>query len=217
MKLRMHLLILAVLVVGFGLLGASRRSSYTNITSDPDFIYGFSVAEIPTAIAVEDCKFLKEALPSAPYILKVTPTDTPECFFGGRQQKVCIQKIFSGEGLEIGEEVYITSDRWKVYPADGTMDTGFVNILQEDTEYLIFSSGSIGYTDDDIAVFRLQSGQYIAPVFRYGSCENIVYPTSGETTYVPYAEVSDNEFFAMEAEGMETFLSLKQELFNLYP
>lgn len=118
MKLRYHMLLTAILVICFGIIGISKHSSYTDITSDAYFVNDFQIAEIPTAFAVDDCQSLKESLPYAPIILKVTPVDSPEYFFGGRQQKFCIKEVFSGEDLQIGDEIYITADHWKVYPAE---------------------------------------------------------------------------------------------------
>lgn len=165
---------------------------------------------------MHDCQSLKESLPYAPIILKVTPVDSPEYFFGGRQQKFCIKEVFSGEDLQIGDEIYITADHWKVYPAEKTMDMGFVNIPQKGTDYLVFLSGSIGYSQHQIEVFRLQSGKYINPIFSYKSYENKIYPTTGEATYVPHSEVSENEFYATESEGIDAFLTLKHQLISLY-
>ena len=77
-------------------------------------------------------------------------------------------------------------------------------------------SGIVGNAEDGTNVFRLQSGQFIVPVFSYSECENKVYPISGDSTYVPYAEVSNNEFFAVDNEGLNAFLALKAEMINKY-
>ena len=46
--------------------------------------------------------------------------------------------------------------------------------------------------------------------------DNVIYPVSGESTYVPYKEVSDNEFFAVDTEGLDAFLELKNFLLEKY-
>ena len=38
----------------------------------------------------------------------------------------------------------------------------------------------------------------------------------GESTYVPYKEVADNEFFAVDSEGLNEFLMLKEEMIERY-
>lgn len=59
MKLRYHMLLTAILVICFGIIGISKHSSYTDITSDAYFVNDFQIAEIPTAFAVDDCQSLK--------------------------------------------------------------------------------------------------------------------------------------------------------------
>ena len=217
MKLRVHIGIIIVLLICFGILGISKRSSYTDITSDPDFLNDFYVAEMPSSLAVDDCALLRKELPASPVILKVTPVDAPEYFFAGRQQKVSILQVFAGEDLAAGDEIYITADHWRVYVGDKAMDTGFVNNMKEGSDYLVFLSDSIGYSiKDNTQVFRLQSGQYINAVFNYATCDNVIYPTPGDSNYVPYTEVASNEFFAVDQEGLNAYLSLKKELFDMY-
>lgn len=46
--------------------------------------------------------------------------------------------------------------------------------------------------------------------------DNVISPVSGESTYVPYKEVSDNEFFAVDTEGLDAFLELKNFLLEKY-
>lgn len=46
--------------------------------------------------------------------------------------------------------------------------------------------------------------------------DNIIYPVSGDSTYVPYKAVSGNEFFAVDSEGLEAFRELKEFLLQMY-
>ena len=136
MKYRFCVTVTVLLVFGFGIFGRGKLATYTNVTADPNFINEFSVAEIPTAFAIQDCEVLKKILPESPIILKVTPVDTPEFFFKGWQQKVRIEHVFSGEGLASGSEIYITYDRWKAYVARKEMDLSFVNFMKDGADYL---------------------------------------------------------------------------------
>ena len=43
--------------------------------------------------------------------------------------------------------------------------------------------------------FNYPKIMFIAPVFSYTAHDNVIYPVSEESTYVPYEAVSDNEFF----------------------
>lgn len=216
MKLRYHLVFVALLLTAFGILGRARYGSYTNFTAESDYQYTCYVAELMSEMATADCQEMRKTLLQAPVILQVTPVDEPICFFKGRQQRVRVEQIFKGEKVTQGEEILITADRWKVYADDRSMDMGYVNFMKVGNKYLVFLSGIVGNAEDGTNVLRLQSGQFIAPVFSYKECENITYPISGESTYVPYAEVSNNEFFAVDNEGLNAFLALKAEMINKY-
>ncbi|MCB7126650.1 hypothetical protein LIZ53_10720 [Lachnoclostridium sp. 210928-DFI.6.3] len=216
MKYRFCVTVTVLLVFGFGIFGRGKLDTYTNITVDPNFINDFSVAEIPTSFAIQDCEILKKILPESPIILKVTPVDPPEFFFKGWQQKVRIEQVFSGENLASGSEIYITFDRWKASVARKEMNLSFVNFMKDGAEYLVFLSESIGYTKDGIEVFQLPKDHAIASVFSYEVHDNVIYPVSGESTYVPYKEVSDNEFFAVDTEGLDAFIELKNFLLEKY-
>lgn len=88
--------------------------------------------------------------------------------------------------------------------------------MKDGAEYLVFLSESIGYTKDGIEVFQLPKDHAIASVFSYEVHDNVIYPVSGESTYVPYKEVSDNEFFAVDTEGLDAFIELKNFLLEKY-
>lgn len=216
MKYRFHVLFTVVLVLGFGLFGRSKLSTYTNITANPDFVDEFCVAELSSSFAIKELQEMKDALSEAPIILKVTPVQPIECFFRGWQQKVRIEKVFSGVGLEVDSEIDITSKKWDVYVEERCIDVGFVNFMEEGTDYLVFLSTSIGYDKDGTEVFQLQVDQFIAPVFSYETHDNVIYPVSGESTYVPYQEVSANDFFSLDEEGLEKFIEVKEYLLQNY-
>lgn len=216
MKCRLHIVFTILLIIVFGIFGRIKSSTYTDITAVPNFMNEFYVAEIPSALAVEDCLTLKNKLPLAPIILKVTPVQPPEFFFKGWQQKVRIEQIYSGEDLICASEICILSNSWKVYATDKTINTGFVNFMVDGTDYLVFLTESIGYDKIGTEVFKLYTNMYIAPVFSCKSHDNLIYPTSGASTYVPYREVVNNEFFAEGSEGLCAFLELKKSLITSF-
>ena len=51
--------------------------------------------------------------------------------------------------------------------------------------------------------------------FLFGTME--VVPCDGFGTYVPYSQVSSNEFFSTTQEGLERMLELKHSLLEQYP
>ncbi|MGN0254488.1 MAG: hypothetical protein ACI4D6_00700 [Chordicoccus sp.] len=215
-KLKVHAVIVSILMIGSAILGGVNRQTYTDITSDSDFLHTFSVAEVPAAIAAEDCRFMKESLPKSSYILDIIPEDAPRSIFAGRQQKVKIESVYNGNDLAPGDMIWLTSAHWKIYPSEKTIDTGFVNDMKEGSSYLVFLSGQVGMTEDGEPVYAISSGDHMNAIFLRGSCNNTFYPTAGESTYVPYAEVKDNEFFAADQEGMDAYFALKNDMLDAY-
>ena len=94
MKYRFCVTVTVLLVFGFGIFGRGKLATYTNITVDPNFINDFSVAEIPTSFAIQDCEILKKILPESPIILKVTPVDPPEFFLKDGNRRFVLNKFF---------------------------------------------------------------------------------------------------------------------------
>lgn len=218
MKLRYYCILLALALLGFGAFGLSKRGTYTDITADPDFIYDFYVGELDTDLVKSSCEEMAVSLPSSPVILKVTPLDTPEYFCQGRQQKARVEKVFSGDKLSVGDEIYITASHWMVYSDDNSIDTGFVNFMKSEKSYLVFLTDFVGYAEDNQTKVYCLQGENIYAVFCYGSCDNVIYPIAenAESTAAPYSAVADNEFFAAEQEGLDAFLALKEELLAVY-
>ena len=66
MKCRFCAAVTVLLVFGFGIFGRGKLDTYTNITVDPNFINDFSVAEIPTSFAIQDCDILKKHFQNPP-------------------------------------------------------------------------------------------------------------------------------------------------------
>lgn len=68
----------------------------------------------------------------------------------------------------------------------------------------------------DLEVYDL--GEYIVdPIFCYEELERVVAAVSGESTYVPYREVFENEFFACTDTAMDELLQLKADMMEKYP
>lgn len=199
--------------------GWSYKDSYTDVTSDPNYLDSMVVAEIPENFALEDINALLDNLPQVGFVLRVTPTEPYEQLFGIGQQKVAIQEVYSGKGVQVGHEIYVASQRWTLFLLDGekSVERGFVNVLKPGLDYLVFCSEIIEAKNPDTMVLRLYEDSLIAPVFCYERTENKVVEPSGETTYVPYTSVENNEFFACTEATVNAWIELKDKLLAQYP
>lgn len=200
---------------GFGLIN---KGSYTNIMDDEEYMNSLYVAEITEEFASSECKKLKEDLPECMYILRVKALEPVDYSYGTGRQKVRILKIYQGNSIQLENEIYITSPRWCLILDDEvqSIERGFVNVLCEDQEYLIFCTSKIDSLDKNVPTYQLYSETYLAPVFCYTELDNIVVEPGDMGTYVPYKEVKNNEFFACTEEGLQVLQSLKKELLIMY-
>ena len=133
-----------------------------------------------------------------------------------------IDEIYKGTDLSVGETIHIIFNRWRLNTTvePGSVERGFVNVLKENEEYLIFLSEKVEpLYEENAPIYRLVEEGVIAPIFSYEEHENII-AELGEyeySTYVRYEKVKDNEFFAVTEAGMETMLSLKEKMLEQYP
>ena len=175
--------------------------------------------ELPEELCIGACRSMAQELPASPIILRVSPTDEIEHHFGRSVQRVTVSQVFAGEELAVGDEFYLTCVRWSVFVrSDGqAIERGFVNILREGSDYLVFLLTDSGMANRGLPLYFLNIDQFIAPVFCYEDIANTFVTPAGRTTYVPYTQVKDNEFFAASQAGLDAWSALKQEMLRKYP
>lgn len=219
MRYRIHLSIVIILILAFAFLGITKRQSYTNIGADEDYLSRMFVAELPQELVEQTCNDLLNNLPSANIVLRISPIEDMEHLFGCSQQKVCVQEVFSGTQVSVGEILYVTSAHWNLCIDDtlNSIELGFVNIMKKGYDYLIFLDEQVSVTKDQVPVYKLYEECTLTPIFCYDDFENITIPTTGISTYVPYNKVQNNEFFVTDELGLEMILSLKNVLLSRYP
>jgi hypothetical protein len=219
MKLRLLPCFTVGIILAAVVFGVVKRQTYTDWTKEEDYLERLQVAELLEKIAISSCDELSRTLPDCPVILRVSVTGDIEHLFHTGRQKVCVQEVYAGSGPEIGQEIYLTFSSWSV-SLDGDLDSierGFVNIMKVGYEYLVFVSEKRESLEKSIPVYVIYNGSFIAPVFCYESQSNVIVPTKGETTYVPYAQVRNNEFFAVSETALEALEKLKSEMLSAYP
>lgn len=200
------------------IFGYSQKETYTDISREQGYLDELYVAQIPKNIALSTIKVLREELPLAPNIIRVEAIADVEHLAGTSRQLVKVKHIFQGDELEEEQEIYITCDRWSLslYAKPYSIERGFVNVMKTGKNYLLFVDEQIDGLGEKTPVFQLYGETAIAPVFSYETHENEIGSMGKESTYVPYNQVKDNEFFATTPEAMDEFLELKKELFGKY-
>lgn len=220
MKMKRFAAIMAGLFVIAAVFGAIFRFSYTNVSQGEGYPDQLHVGLIPEAICVHTCQEMEGTLPSAPVILRVTPVSEIEYLFSLGQQRVAVQQIFAGDTLASGDEIYLTFHRWSVSTDNAipTLERGFINFLKVGSDYLVFAQAYDGLLYEDTPVYRLYGETTITPVFCYEDIPNHIVPISeNSSTYVPYSQVSSNEFFTVSETGLQSWLQLKTAMLQAYP
>lgn len=217
MKMRILAGITALVVVGAGVFGVINRQTYTDITNEKNFMEKLQVAELPGQFAVTVCEEMQERLPQLPIILRVRFTDDVEYLFGTSRQKICVQEVYAGDDIRVGDTIYITTGKNVSTMGEATAELGFVNIPKPDCDYLVFLSGERDSLDKSLPVYDVYAESLFRPVFCYEDIENKIVPVGEENTYVPYKDVKENEFFCTSEEGMKAWQDLKKNMLDKYP
>ncbi len=196
-------------------LGIAKRQTYTDFAKEENYLSQIQVGELPENIAESQCAILYQELPDSAIILRVKVTGDIEHLFQVDRQKAVIQEIYTGAGLNQGDEVYIFSEHWSLNT--DSLQRGFVNIMEVGTEYLVFAEDIVEDWKSDILSVKLYDDFIIAPVFCYEEHQNVVIPISEGVTYVSYQDVKDNEFFVTSEKALQAINTLKKQLLSLYP
>lgn len=210
-------LVTALVLVGAAIFGLVERQTYTNRTTSSDFMQSIQVAELPEPLAKSTAQEMREVLPQSSMVVRVEATGRREYLFGIKQQQVRVLEVFQGEDIDAGEEVWLYSTHWGSPDfTDSTMNMGFINDLQAGEEYLVFLSEKMDLLGEERSIYQLAEAGLVAPAFRYGDCRNTVVSVSGETTYVDYGLVADNEFFGCTEQAVQALQELKQTMLTRY-
>lgn len=203
--------------------GIIKRQTYTDMTKEEYYLAQLQVGELPENIAEVQCDRMRQSLPEAPLIIRVEVTGEIEHSFKVDRQKAVVREIYAGSGLEKNEEIYIFSDHWKLSldgnpnsTERGSIERGFVNIMDVGTEYLIFAKAVVENPTADIPLVKVYDDFTIAPVFCCEERQNTAIPTGEENTYVPYRDVMDNEFFGTSERALQLMEELKAQMLQLY-
>ena len=217
-RLRYSFALVLLICIALSIFGLTQKSTFTDIAHDENYMQSLYVAEITEEIAELECEMLARELPNCAYILKVKAVGTVDYLYEDGRQQVEVVEVFSGDNIAVGDIVYLTSPRWglDLYDDLKSVERGFVNILKDDYEYLVFCTSLIKSADNHLPTYQLFNESYISPVFCYAELNNIIVEPGDYGTYVPYAQVKDNEFFAASNGALEKWKALKEAMISKY-
>lgn len=217
-----------VITAGIAIWGLCQKQTYTNLLSQPEALNMLRVAEFPEALVPTMAEQALKELPESPIIIRATAMAEKDYLFSLNLQKVSVQQVYRGEGIEPGDEVQIalnTKFTINAQTIEGMVadekiaELHFVNEMEEGKDYLIFWEKKIDPLDkrEQQAIYRVVES-VITPVFGYEERENkIVDVSKSISTYIDYELVKDNEFFVTSQKTLDGFMELKKQLLAQFP
>lgn len=199
--------------------GIVKRQTYTDLAKQENYLEQLQVAELTEGNAEKTCAVMSQELPNAVLILRVEVTGEIEHLFQVDRQRAVVKEVYAGNGLKTGEEIYVLSRHWQLVLGRhlDSIERGFVNIMEVGTEYLVFAEAVREDEGTGIPFVKLYDDFLITPVFCYEERRNVIMPISGDSTYVSYKDVKDNEFLATSEEALRSMETLKSQMLSLYP
>lgn len=217
-----------VITAGIAIWGLCQKQTYTNLLSQPEALNMLRVAEFPEALVPTMAEQALKELPESPIIIRATAMAEKDYLFSLNLQKVSVQQVYRGEGIEPGDEVQIalnTKFTINAQTIEGMVadekiaELHFVNEMEKGKDYLIFLEKKIDPLDkrEQQAIYRVVES-VITPVFGYEERENkIVDVSKSISTYIDYELVKDNEFFVTSQKTLDGFMELKKQLLAQFP
>lgn len=202
--------------------GIVKKQTYTDLAGQENYLEQLQVAELPENFAENNCAAMSQSLPDSAIILRVEVIGEIEHLYNVDRQKVVIKEVYAGNELEKGKELYIFSEHWQlifheIYGDVNSIARGFVNIMETGAEYLVFAEAVSEDMRTGDPVVKLRDDFVIAPMFSYDNHQNVVILVPDSSTYVPYKDVRDNEFFGTTEETLRIMEGLKSQMLSLYP
>lgn len=217
MSRRLKIILLLVIFVSAA-VGLYKKQSYTNITAEPNMMDHFTVAQLDIGMISDDFgEILKEELLNSNIIIRARATGEIIHHYRLNEQYGEVLEVYRGDNhVDIGDEIGIISPGWLFFFDDMSANMGFINFMEEGEEYLLFIEEKVD-TLDPLDNTYVVVDAIVSPVFSYKDKDNIIAKTEGEISYVPFSEVSQNEFFVNSNEVLDMLMGLKHDLIEEFP
>ena len=157
------------------------------------------------------------------YIIRVKAVEEPEFKFLRTAQKVEIQQVYGGEGIQVGDtiEVMVSGNALFFEDEESTtqshINVGFANKMEVGKDYLVFLNRKLVSLDNSEIIY-VSPEMIFTGIFAYEEKENKIVDSITESGhFAKYTDVKDNEFFAASEEALNYLLDLKKELIEKYP
>lgn len=160
-----------------------------------------------------------EQLPDSPIIARVEATSSSMSHDGAMVQRFYVTDVYAGEGLQPGDLIWLTSSHWSLpeSPTSDTLQTGYVNLPQNNWEYLVFLQGPAEEFQPiyDQPVYQLRDDLTLASILCCTDWNDEVEEGQGDTML--YNEARWHEFCTQTQQGMDTLMKAKHQVMEQFP
>lgn len=160
-----------------------------------------------------------EQLPDSSIIARVEATSSSMSHDGAMVQRFYVVDVYAGEGLQNGDLIWLTSSHWSLpeSPTSDTLQTGYVNLPQNNWEYLVFLQGPAEEFQSiyDQPVYQLRDDLTLASILCCTDWNDEVEEGQGDTML--YNEARWHEFCTQTQQGMDTLMKAKHQVIAQFP
>ena len=178
-----------------------------------------SVPLLPDEACSTAAQEMVEQLPDSPIIARVEATSSSMSHDGAMVQRFYVVDVYAGEGLQNGDLIWLTSSQWKLpeSPTSGHLQTGYVNLPQNNWEYLVFLQGPADEFQPiyEQPVYQLRDDLTLAPILCCTDWNAEVEEGQGDT--ILYKEARWHEFCTQTQQGMDTLMEAKHQVIAQFP
>lgn len=208
--------IIFCLILIVAAIGLSKRDTHKNPFESEESINNLNVSMLRNdQLSIFEGSLKDTIINDSIIVLKVVPLEEPKFDFQATTQKVKVEEIFKGEGVNVGDEILITLMSWHYFNEKESMNLFFVNFMKIGDEYMIFIDEKIETEIYEDVIYQI-GGFAITPVFNYKNVENKVIETTLDEPFVKYGEVRDNEFFCSNEETLAALKKFKYEMMSQF-
>ncbi|MBE6843477.1 MAG: hypothetical protein E7510_11720 [Ruminococcus sp.] len=193
------------------------RQSYTDVSKNTNPFDSFEVGLITEFSSQYLEEYFDHSLENdSKYILKVKPKGKINFSFKCYSEPVSVIAVYKGEGITNGDNIeivrYSSTIFWDTNNTD-SINTGFVNKMNANEEYLVFLSDKLDYRDK--TVYKTTSC-VIAPIFSYTHHDNSVVNGKNNISSIEYINVKNNEFFVGDNYSLNVLERAKEKFVLKY-
>lgn len=187
----------------------------------PDNGVTYYVAEMWESLITDISGILEEEYVKSPYIIRCTVLESMEPSYNDMRVHVRVNKVYEGDDINVGEDIYITRGHPMIgFNSQGKnvfLELGFHNFMQKGEEYLVFLEEKINLNEDKYGNVFAMEGFSFPPFFLCEEDRDCVFvPITGDTSYVEYAAVINNEFFCENEKALEIIRGMKHRMLEKY-